>query len=241
MLAVSEERLRQILREAYPASRYLPPGLLRTGMAIEGNILGKALDMPPEERIPFAVVLRDTAAGRPRFELRYPAHDLNSLTKELFGDDLREREEYLLGHYDLVYEIELSEFVLSSDDGSMDAEERIFPFRARGKARVTLEENLVTVRATGSVSDLSGQVVLRPLREEDGIALTYDVDITNLDVNFHRVNSLLDSLGADKLRRSLERSLNKEKKKRKLAKRRLPGWVPLDLSIDVRLTVPADK
>jgi hypothetical protein len=51
----------------------------------------------------------------------------------------------------------------------------------------------------------------------------------------------LEKKFADDLKDSIERSLNKRKRRREFAKMRVPYWVPLDTDVDIGLTEKGEK
>lgn len=237
LLAVSPERLENLLAAARPWARWLPPGLFTEGTVLRGELLYAAGDDTARD-LPFAVAITRAAGPRPRLTGRYPAPDFTHLVDELYGEDLQSREEYALGHYDLEYRIRFDSFSLQSVESgtALPVTRRRLRFDAGGSVRVVLKENLFRVRTTGRIRKFTGTVDVDVAYEPGGIRLNYDVDIRDFDVDFHRVNPYLDEPVADALRRSLERSLNRKKKKRRFARRRFPVWLPLDLVVDIQLT-----
>ena len=76
---------------------------------------------------------------------------------------------------------------------------------------------------------------LTELRKQGFVRARIDGESVELDGDFNNVAPILDKKLSEKLRRSMERSMNKPKRNAKLAKLRLPSWTPVDIMIDVKL------
>lgn len=238
-LALSPQRLDTVLEATRPWSWLVPPGLLSDKSVVRGVLLNYAGSNTVED-LPFAVVVTHAAGPTPRLTLRYPASELTHLVDELYEEKLESREEYFLGHYELEYEVRLNSFTLQSvpPDQSRPISRRRLMFDGKGTVRVKLKENLFRIQTTGTIKEFNGTVDIDVAYEPDGIGLRYNVDIRKFQVGFHRVSPYLDDYGSDVLRRSLEHSLNRKKKKDRFAERRFPPWTPVDLAVDIRVTPP---
>jgi len=149
-----------------------------------------------------------------------------------FREGLEDEDEWALGHYKLIYEPAFKTLKLQSEDRPEDGPgERRLRLQATGKVRVKLEENLVSVRATGSVLELTATMKATVMSESGAVQLVCASDIPVLDANFHNVNNILDKRLSSLLRRALGKSLRKSA--RKLSRKRFPAWIPFDTVIDI--------
>jgi len=82
--------------------------------------------------------------------------------------------------------------------------------------------------------------VLLPIVHQDGIGFDYRVRIETLDLSVDQMAPWLEKRLARSLRTSLERSLNRRKKRAKFARARLPRWLPIAADLDVRIDTPAE-
>lgn len=235
-VTVSAGRLRDILGCALPWSRMLPPGLIRPGLVIRGTWYPRSFYLPPQGHMPLMVVI-DSESRRPIVQCRYPASDVNRVMEREVAEALRETEDYILGSYETVYYIRFHALHIKSDDRPIDGavKKRSLEVRARGRVRFVLEENWFDLRNTGKLRILHGVVDLDVGQDDKGIHTSYRVDIDKLDINFHNVAPWLDEKLSEKLRRKWTKSLNKEKKRRRMASCRLPHWAPMDILLDLEL------
>jgi len=232
MLISSALRLRAMVRELTRFHWLLPPGLLRHGMAASGVWRPGA----GETAVPFMVVTDDHAGDRLLLRLRYPVAPVNRLLAEEYGDSLTSREEWFLGTYDLRYELRFDTLrVRSRDDADGTAALRRFDLEATGRIRLYFEDNLLDARTTARAR-LAGTVEVTVIRDAGGIGLSYEVKLDRLDANFHNVAPWGDERISDLLRRSLEKSLNRGRSRKRLKERRFPAWLPVDADMDVLLS-----
>ena len=71
---------------------------------------------------------------------------------------------------------------------------------------------------------------------EDGTGFDYSARVEALDIRADNMAPWLERRVADALAKSIERSQNKRRKKAKMARHRLPSWLPLEVSLEVELT-----
>ena len=237
-LTVSPGRVADLLRRAWPYHRLLPPGLVRDGLVLRGSV--RPEDWPAEagHTVPFAVVIDDATGDPPRLSLRCPRDELNALVKRELLFDLSKEREWALGTYDYRWVPVFETLTLYSEQpaGRGPIEERRFPFVATGRVRFRFEENLFDARATARVNRLSGHFLLRFRHAEDGLVLGYDAVVSELSANVHNLLPWGDEKASEALRRSMSRSLNRRRKQERMARKRFPAWLPLDIMVDVKLT-----
>ncbi len=242
-LALSTDRARAITRQAWAWWWILPPGLLRDGLVVRGSWDPEDLDLP-EGRIPVVILLREEAV-QPALTVRYPAESFNELVRsgQIEKIRLHDRDEYEFGHYEMFYRPTFTSFRLQSIDVSEDTpvSVRRFEYACTGRLGIKLEENILTARTEGKVKDLRGRATVEFIRDEGGLGFAYDVTIDRMDVNIKNLASFLDDVVAEKLRKSMLRSMNRRKKKERLARKRFPPWIPVDTTVDVQLSRMAPR
>jgi len=235
-VTISAGRLREIVSEAFPKAWLLPPGLIRPGMVVKGTWYPDSFYLPPEGHMPLMVVV-DAVSRRPAIRCRYPAGDVNRVMEREVAEALREREEYVLGSYETVYYIRFKTLRIQTADVPKGprTKRRILDLEAAGRVRFVLEENWFDLRNTGKLRILHGVVDLHMGRDPSGVFVSHKVEIDKLDIDFHNVAPWLDEKLSEKLRKKWTKSLNKEKKRRRVASHRLPHWAPVDLALDIEL------
>jgi hypothetical protein len=195
------------------------------------------LELPGGIGLPLGMVVDDGAEPHPRLTGRYRVDDLNTLLREEFGEELSSEEEWFLGHYDLSYRLTFHNFHLRSATNAWPdpVVRHELLFDGTGEVRIKFEENLLDISVSGRVKELSGRIILEPIRDDDGVGLLYAVDVTDLDVSIDNLAPWGESRISSVLRRSLDKSLNRKRKRERAARKRFPDWVPLDTAVDIRL------
>ncbi len=238
MLIISPERAEEILVQAMPAARWLPPGLIHDQVILHGAISRAALDFPLDEDIPLIIAVDRNIGRRPRLVCRVPATVVNRLFRENLEDDLASEEEHLFGDYRIIYRPTFKTFDLHSVEDYVPepVTRRRFVFSATGDIRIKLDDKAVRLTTDGKVRTLKGQVDVRVLYDHEGYGFWYDVDMKKLRLDIEDLQEMFDRASSEKLERSLEKSLDRRKSKVKLLKKRVPHWVPVDLALDFQLT-----
>jgi hypothetical protein len=223
-----------LARSPFPAC-FVPPGLVDDGLEIHADWL------PPDTKGPLSLpcVLRfDAAAGLlPRIHIRFPVAELNTLLSDEFAEDWSDRGEYMLGHYDLDQRIWFKTLRLESLDMPRRSSSDAMRFRATatGRLRYWFRDGVVSARLTADVRRLAILFTFVPVQHDDGTGFDYSARVEALDIRVDNMAPWLEQRVADALRKSIERSQNKPRKKAKMARHRLPSWLPLDVSLDVQL------
>lgn len=214
----------------------VPPGLIVDGMAIHADWL------PPDtqEALSLPCVWRfDAGAGLlPRVHIQFPVAELNNLLSDEFAEDWSERGEYMLGHYDLDQRIWFKTLHLESLDMPRQTPSDALRFRATatGRLRYWFKDGVVSARLTADVRRLAVLFTFAPVVHEDGTGFDYSARVEALDISVDNMAPWLEQRVADALAKSIERSQNKRRKKAKMARHRLPAWLPLDVDLVVELT-----
>ncbi|MCK5850630.1 MAG: hypothetical protein KAH23_06910 [Kiritimatiellae bacterium] len=237
-IAISAERLKRMLEDGWRWGVLVPPGLMRNGMVLKGAWFPRDFHLPPHNRVPIMIIV-DPAAEHPQIRCRYPANETNDIMENQVAEALRDTKEYILGTYETIYYIRFKTLHIRTDNSDLDTDvdKRTVLLEATGRVRMFVEDNLLTLRNTGKVKSLNGKVSFNLYHDSRGIRLRYNAEIEELIINFHNMAPWLDKKLSKKLRKSWQRSLNKEKKKQKMEKRCLPGWIPMDIVFDFKLTV----
>jgi hypothetical protein len=237
LLTMSPGRARQLVNElAGPWRFFLPPRALQQGLLISGVWTFRHPKDCPPLRFPVTVRLDDRSAY-PTLRGRFPRSRLNEMVRrEGFLGDRRDRSEYALGHYVLRNEYRFSSLKIQCEPPRRQpVTHRIVHVYVKGRVRYWFDENLVSARATAEVKPSHLRVEIDASRLLDGISVRYRATFIEFDANFNRMMPVLDGMFTDKLRNSLEASLNRQRKVDRTARKRLPLWSPLDLMLDVEL------
>lgn len=214
----------------------VPPGLVVDGM----EILADWLPPDTKEALSLPCVLRfDASAGLlPRIHIRFPVAEFNTLLGDELAEDWSERGEYMLGHYDLDQRIWFRSLRLESTDMPRRSPSDAIRFRATatGRLRYWFKDGLVSARLTADVRRLAILFTFVPVVHDDGTGFDYSARVEVLGIRVDNTAPWLERRVADALGKSIERSQNKPRKKAKMARHRLPSWLPLDVSLDIEFT-----
>ncbi len=234
LLAVSPARLRAIVGEALGGTWFIPPGLIRDGLLIEGRWFREG----GERAIPVAIACTPAVGEHPRFVFRYPGRTFHAMLGDDAAYTTAREKEYLLGHYDLVQSLTFrtAEITSRAPDGMPRFGERVVDVSAVGRARFQVIDGWASARATAAVKRLRGRLFVRPVVHGDGIGIDYEVKIDEMTADVNNVAPWADRKLSESLRESCERSMNKPRKRERMARRRLPAWFPFDMEVDIRLT-----
>jgi len=238
LLIISPERVEEILSQAVPGTRWLPPGLLHDKVILHGIVNRAALDIPLDEDIPLIVAVDRNIGRRPRLVCRVPATVVNRIFRENLEDDLASKDEHLFGEYRIIYRPTFKTFDLRSVEDYVPEPVtwRRFTFSATGAIRIKLDDKAVRITTDGRIREFRGRVDVRVVYDHNGYGFWYDGDVQELRIDIEDLQNMLDRKSSEKLERTLEKSLDRRKSKVKLLKKRVPHWVPVDLAVDFRLT-----
>lgn len=228
---ISSDRLALIARGVLGWKGYLiPPYTFRDGMAVSGSI-----SMVVQDNrfltVPFYFVVDDDEK-RPLISANLPVDVLNQVLigTDILGKRLRKKE-WILGHYNLINKKTFENLKFYSipvpPDQCIDSREIVA--EGAGWIRYTLDDNLLDARTTARVSSIVLRAILTVLYYSDGMGLDHDITIPQLKGNFNNIAPTFDRQLSEKLREAMELSLNKERNHQKIAKIRLPEWVPVDM------------
>jgi hypothetical protein len=237
-LMMSPRRARDILRGAFPvAGRYVPPGLLGDGFR------GQCMWLPHGEKdssmgmIPIWLVIDASAGYEPVLKGRMPVDEFNKYVVADMDESLSSREEWIFGHYDLIYQIDFTDMRILSDTGvDLGENRRKLRLYADGRVRIKFDDDPISARTTAKVKELTAEIDMTFIPRDDKYALAYEAKVTELRLNVNNMLKWGDKKVAEKLRKSLEKSLNRKKNKERGMKLRIPEWAARDMIIDIQLS-----
>ncbi len=235
-VSMSPNRLRRLLRDVSLLSVLLPPGIIQEDVVVYGQWLPEKAS--PEHALPIILSCNNEAGDAPWAVFRFPVDDLNQLLKVELADEWRETEDYIFGTYDLNQRVWFRTLSVQSEDaprGLPDAPVR-FTIGATGKLRYNFEDGIIDATVSAKVKRLNGTVEFRPVRHKNGIGFEYECRVDELSIAVDNMAPWIERKLADELKDSIERSLNKRRKREKYERMRLPLWTPLNLVVDVAVS-----
>lgn len=242
VLTISSGRLREIIDSALPFARLLPPGMIRDGMALRGAWMPDEFRLADRSSLPLMLLVSDEIGVHPRIVGRYPAEHINRLLKQDVVWKSESEEEWILGHYDLCQELTFEACHLYSEEEDLvfPVEKRRLILKAAGKVRYKVKDDFAGIhssaRATARVKELRGRIDITIVRDKKGVGFSCNAKVDVLKADFHNVAPVLDGQISEKLRKSLEKSFNRQRKRERFAKKRVPRWAPCDVIVDIQLT-----
>ncbi len=237
-ITISQNRMKQALADSGGWSWTVPPGLVRDRLLIEGDWTPHSHGESVDVAIPVEVLIADTEGDHPHLSGTLPVSMLNAYMDVEFEEDfVNEDEEYVLGHFDYTFRPRILEATLQTTNSTslppgQYAEQIGIDVRARGKVKLKFEENLFRASTDGNI-DLLLKISATSKPTDAGMVMDYDAVFKWLKGNVKNLHSYGDKKVAEKLKKKWTRSLNKEKRKKKLARHPIPVWAPLDFVIDL--------
>ena len=191
--------------------------------------------------VPFVANI-DPAAKHPALLVRLPSDMLNAaLDYEDSIANKSKEHDYALGHYTLVHSLRFDTMTLHSPyDGRKPVTYRRVQGSATGQVRFRLEENWFDARTTARVKRMELRCDLDFKKYVDGIALSYKITIPKLEADINNLAPMFERKPTEAIRKALEKSLARPKNLERLARKRLPLYVPLDIDLDVEVFEGAD-
>ncbi|MFO7870005.1 MAG: hypothetical protein R6V03_01055 [Kiritimatiellia bacterium] len=234
-LRIEPERLMEIITAAYPAAAALPRKLVEKGLCVDGYWRPGEFSLPGGESIPLKLILEDTRNG-PVLEGRLPVEEVNRSLETELVEKLRRKKKWFLGHYEVVYEPEFVTFALRSQSGPVltPVTSRKFFFEASGRVKIWFEDSLIAARKTADVKNLFGTINVKVVREDSRTRLSYEAVVDILEADLHDTPPWLERDLIDDLRESLEKSLNRDKNRKRVESLPIPEWAPMDLAVNLR-------
>ncbi len=234
---VSATRLRAFAAEALGwRAALIPPGTLPERLAVAGEVRVRLDETTEPVWLPFVARI-DPEAKHPRLKIRLPSDKVNAaLAYEDSFANKRKEHDYALGHYTLVHALRFDTMKLSSTfNGRRPATFRRIEGTATGQVRFRLEENWFDARTTARVRRMDLRCDLDFKKYVDGIALAYKITIPKLDADIDNLAPMFEARPVEAIRKALEESLARPRNLERLARKRLPLYLPLDVDLDVEV------
>jgi hypothetical protein len=240
-VVMNPDRLRRDLCATDWRYRLIPPGIFNQKRVLSGGWSPRTYTNALNGPIPFEVVFDNAAPWRPQASMQLPAAEFNRVLSQRMGDRLSSREDYVFGHYDLMQDPEFDALTISSETvpSAVPIQRRQLHVSATGSLRVRVEDGPLAIQSTANVKELAGTIDIDVLRDEAGLGFRHRVTIKVLRLSMDNVPPWLERVIAERLRDSMERSLNRKKKRERVSKRRYPTWIPLDIALTIRLSPDA--
>ncbi len=234
-VSVSPQQLKSLLRDANPLFSLIPPGIIKDNIVLHGK--WDSEKAAAEYSVPISINLSKESGNRPRIIFRYPVKDLNLILQAELEEDWRDEDEYFLGTYSTEQRIWFDSMSVKSIRRTSNLADApiILTIIASGRLRYNVKDGFFAARITAKIKKLSGVVTLIPELHSKGVGFKYSCEVDDLDISVKKMAPWLEKKFADDLKDSIQRSLNKRKRRREFAKMRIPYWVPLDTDIDIKL------
>ncbi len=244
VLRTNAPRLESLAQQAL-GWRYhlLPRGLLPRYLTVQAEVrvtlatntpaiwLPVVVRLAPEQRVP---ILSATLSAKQFNQLL--DHDDSFAHSD-------KRKKYFLGHYrlsnEILFETVRLRSMLTAKEAGRPVTYRRIEGTATGRVRYWFDDSMLAARTTAKVGRMDVRLDARFQHFVDGISVAYDLRITRLDADFSNVMPLLDKRLAGSLREALQDSMNRPRRLERLARKRLPHWLPLDLGLELDV-VPGD-
>ncbi len=239
-LDVSEPRLRKLANELLGwKAGLIPPGLIPRQYAFSGEARVKLDD--EAEPVDLPVVVRIVPGlPSPALRVRLPS-DLVNAALDYDGSfaSRSKRHKYLLGHYETIHWIKFDTVKLASRLSAKELR-RPVTFRrlageATGSVRFKVKENIGDASMTAKVRRMELRCDLEFKRYLDGLALAYKITIPKLDADIPNLAPVFETRPVEALRQTLEESMARPRKLERLARKRFPNGIPLDVEVDIEV------
>ncbi|MGI5868311.1 MAG: hypothetical protein ACOX9C_02555 [Kiritimatiellia bacterium] len=237
VMRVSAPRLERFAAEALGWRSWLiPPKALPERHSVAGEVRIRLADDAEPTWMPFVVHV-DPEARHPSLLVRMPSDMLNiALDYEGSIANKSKRRDYALGHYNLVHTLRFDTMTLHSTyDGRRPVTHRRIQGTATGLVRFRLEENWFDLRTTARVRRMELRCDLDFKKYMDGLALSYKVTLPRLEADINNLAPMFERRPTEAIRQALEKSLARPKNLERLARKRLPLYLPLDFDLDIEV------
>ncbi len=237
VVRVSMPRLNHLSHEALGwKARLIPRGTIPERLSIVADVRIKLASDAEEIWVPLIVHI-EPHKPHPHVRIRLPADKVNQALEFERSFAYRDkRRSYALGHYNVIHALEFDTIRLHSEP----ERRRPITFRriegeATGNVRFKLRENWFTARAQASIRKMELRCDLDIRRYTDGTALAYKITIPKLDANIRNLASFLEAGPVEAVRQALQDSIARPRNLERLARQRLPHWIPLDTELDIEV------
>ncbi len=240
VVRVSAPRLRQLAREALGWKAWLiPPNTLPRWLTLSAETRVQIKDDAEPIWLPLVVrIVPDLT--RPEVFVRLPSHLVNEALDYDGSFTQSERtQRYALGRYTTMHWLRFDTVSMRSTLTERAARRAVTHRRVEGSAtgqvRFKLEENWFNARSTVRVRSMTLRCDLDFHRYLDGISLAYRITIPELDADIRHLAPLFERRPVESIRQLLERSIARPRNLERLARRRLPHYLPLDTELEIEV------
>jgi|LSQX01.2.fsa_nt_gb hypothetical protein len=240
VLDVSEPRLRKLAHDLLGwKAGLIPPGLIPQSYAFSGNVRFTLDDETEPAEVPLVVRIKPGLKA-PELRVRLPSDLANeSLDYDGSFTSRSKRRKYILGHYETNHRIKFDTVKLSSRLTDKELK-RPVTFRriageATGTVRFKVKENIGSAGITAHVRRMELRCDLEFKRYLDGISLSYKITIPKLDANITHMAPMFEGRPVEELRKLLEESMGRPRKLERLARKRFPNGIPLDVAVEIEV------
>lgn len=240
VLLVSETRLRKLAEDFLGWKAWLiPPGLVPDRYAVSGTVQVKFKEDAESVPLPFVVRVTPDAIS-PILSARLPSDLFNkSLDFEGSFTSREKGHEYAMGHYKTVQQISFETAQLTSELSDKERKRpitrRVLSGYATGKVRFKVKENIGNASLSAKVRRMDLRCDMDFKKYVDGLSLSYKVTVPKLDADINNVAPLFEGRLTESLRGILEESMSRPKSIERLARKRLPLGLPLDLVLKLEV------
>ena len=239
-LDVSEPRLRKLAHDLLGwKAALIPPGLIPRHYVFSGEAQVAFDEEADPVEMPLVMRIVPNLPA-PALRARLPSDLVNaSLDYDGSFASRSKRHTYVLGHYETVHWIRFDTVRLASRLSEKELK-RPVTFRrlageATGSVRFKVKENIGAASMTARVRRMELRCDLEFKRYLDGLALAYKITIPKLDADIPNLAPLFETRPVEALRQSLEESMARPRKLERLARKRFPQGIPLDLSVEIEV------
>jgi hypothetical protein len=239
-IEVSEPRLRKLAHDWIGWKAHLiPPGLIPRRYVFSGQaIVTFDEDTDPVE-LPLVVRVAPGLQA-PALRVRLPSGLVNAaLDYEGSFASRSKRHAYVLGHYETIHWIDFDTVTLTSRLSEKDLKRPVTYRRLSGQAtgtvRFKVKENIGRASLTARVRRMELRCDLEFKKYLDGLALAYTITLPTLDADIKNLAPIFEDRPVEALRKLLEESMARPRKLDRLARKRFPTGIPLDLSVDIEV------
>ena len=239
-LTVSETRLLKLAHDLLGWRAWLiPPKLIPPTYTIAG-VARLALDEEAQTfSLPFIVRITP-AVTAPALDVRLPSDLVNqALDYEGSFTSREKRHKYVLGHYDTTLWVDFDTVSLTSILTEHDLR-RPVTFRrisgeATGRVRLRVKENIGRARVTARVRRMELRCDFDFKQYLDGLSIAYKLTIPKLDADINNLAPMFEGRPTEALRKRLEESMGRPRRLERMARKRYPLGLPLDLALTLEV------
>jgi len=231
-LRIHPDRVVRMLHGVSMWTMLAPSGIVPRECVLRGH--WKPRDDTGQEPVPVTVVIDTAFSPVPCLRARLPVGIINRKLEVQAERKWRKTREWFLGHYEEISRASFRYARISSETNRLGSPvHRTLFFDAAGEYQLRLEDSLLKASSTAHVSQLSGAAEMDFRRSISGVEITYEARINSLKAAVDNLAPWAEVRVAENLRKSFEKSLNRQKNKDKLRGKHFAAWFPFDANVDI--------